>query len=570
MKKITLLAASVAVALAGCGSDSDSGSPGGTPGGVVVVNEFIDAAVEGMYYTSSTGESGLTDSNGGYEANESSTVTFYIGGENGLKVGAASNRDVLTPFEAAGKYERAVNLAILLQSLDADNGADGMLSLPESLKSPDQTTLGYMKDLSLDDYDSVETFLNNMGIASGDIVSADDALAHMDSTFGVNSGLTRGSSDANPFVKKDGSYIRSITVRQYDIENPVTNPNDKTILVHADKMLPTAVFENTRGMPYYVFQDTANGLVVVSDSDTSYSGTEAEGLIYCELNGGNYGDGCETNSDSLFELSTGSGPFSYLLLDKSKENNTPSPDDYGWEPFIENGTQQDLNHYTPTVLVDDRNDGAPNASYQYETHSGSYDPVTGIYTQIRTKTELVDPTNSTSAAKRIEESLDFYYHVDSPSAEKYVDFTGTWDTTQICANGEKAVMRMVFNANGADISGQECVGNAPGSFDGTGPITFEELASIDYWWFGQTGREKYQATLTELNSVVRFCDDTDNGYVPGSGAACPQDFGQDQEYFIKWEYQPAGENWDEGLLIRRKMTPNGSTTGQVSIMQKVN
>ncbi|MCZ8485375.1 hypothetical protein O9993_04875 [Vibrio lentus] len=27
-----------------------------------------------------------------------------LGGENGLKVGAASNRDVLTPFEAAGKY----------------------------------------------------------------------------------------------------------------------------------------------------------------------------------------------------------------------------------------------------------------------------------------------------------------------------------------------------------------------------------------------------------------------------------------------------------------------------------
>ncbi|MFA0648402.1 hypothetical protein AB4620_22795, partial [Vibrio cyclitrophicus] len=67
-----------------------------------------------IYYSTSSGSKGITNSEGEFTAKSDDTVTFFIGGENGLKVGAASNRDVLTPFEAAGKYDRALNLAILL------------------------------------------------------------------------------------------------------------------------------------------------------------------------------------------------------------------------------------------------------------------------------------------------------------------------------------------------------------------------------------------------------------------------------------------------------------------------
>ncbi|WP_394127493.1 hypothetical protein [Vibrio hepatarius] len=571
MKKISFLAAAITLALSGCGSDDSNHSnptptnptptiPIPVPLPEIVTNIFIDSAVEGMYYTTSSGISGLTGTEGQFTAANSDTMTFYIGGESGLKVGAASNRDVLTPFEAAGKYDRALNLAILLQSLDNQFGSSGddTLTIPNKLQSPSEATLALLKDLSLDDRTSVITFLTAIGVDNKFITTEDQALAHMDDSFGTDSNLVRGSDKANPFVKKDGSYIRSITVRQYDIDDPVNAPQAKTLLVHADKMLPTAVFENTRGMPYFTFQDTANGLVIVNDSDTSYSGTDAEGLIYCELEDSrNYGDGCENSSDPLFKLSAGSGPFSYLLLDKSKENNTPTSEDYGWEPFIENGTQQDLNHYTPTVLIDDRNAGAANPAYQYETHSGSYDPVTGIYTQIRTKTELTDPTNENSAASRIEESLDFYYHVNSPSDEKYVDFQGTWKETQICDDGSNvAELTFVFDGSGLTMSGTECNGSNLETI--TGEVhTYSDLATIDYWWFNQTGRES-KATLTELNSVTRFCDQ--DNYIAGNPCSA--------EYFIKWEYQPAGANWDEGLLIRRKMDNTGNTNG-TSIMQKI-
>jgi hypothetical protein len=96
-----------------------------------------------------------------------------------------------------------------------------------------------------------------------------------------------------------------------------------------------------------------------------------------------------------------------------------------------------------------------------------------------------------------------------------------------------------------------------GQFD----ATYAELGAIDYWWFGQTDRAS-KATLTELNTVVRFCDQ--DNYVAGSSC------NSNDEYFVKWEYQPAGTNWDEGLLIRRKMDNQGDTNGRVSIMQKIN
>ncbi|MFA0240158.1 MULTISPECIES: hypothetical protein [Vibrio] len=565
MKKVSILAAAIAVALTGCGSDSSNSGVTTPPGPSTTTNKFIDAAVEGIYYSTSSGSKGITNSEGEFTAKSDDTVTFFIGGENGLKVGAASNRDVLTPFEAAGKYDRALNLAILLQSLDNQSGSasDEVLTIPDALREPDAATLAKMKSLSLDDRDSVTDFLTAMGVTS--ITSESEALAHMEKAFGEKSGTVRGSTDANPFVAKNGQFIRSIMVRQYDINDPNNRPNDKTMLVHADKMLPKAVFEHTRGTPYFTYQDSANGLIAVSDSDSLLSYADAEKYISCVLTGSSAG--CNQTAHPDFTLNA---PFSYLLLDKSKENTTPKPGRYDEVPFIE-GNQQILNHYTPNKLEDDRDEGDADPSYQYETLSGSYDPITKIYTQIRSKTELNDPSNESSGKNRIEESLNFYYHVETPSDERYVDFTGSWDTTQICADGQNAVMRMVFDSEGATVSGKECNANSPADLEDSGKkYTYEELAAIDYWWFNISGRES-KATLTDLNSVVRFCDDTDNGYIPGSGDKCPVDAnGNNQEYIIKWEYQPAGTNWDEGLLTRRKMTPDGSTTGRVSIMQKIN
>ncbi|TKF88074.1 hypothetical protein FCV67_26000, partial [Vibrio sp. F13] len=86
----------VTLALIGCGSDSNSGSSEET----ITSYQFIDSAVEGLSYTTSSGLNGVTDSEGNFNALPNDSVTFYIGGPDGVKVGAASVQEVVTPFEA--------------------------------------------------------------------------------------------------------------------------------------------------------------------------------------------------------------------------------------------------------------------------------------------------------------------------------------------------------------------------------------------------------------------------------------------------------------------------------------
>lgn len=567
MKKMSLLAAAITLALTGCGSDDSNTNTSPTP--EPTTNKFIDAAVEGIYYSTSSGLNGTTDSDGQFTSGVSDTVTFYIGGENGLKVGAASNRDVLTPFEAAGKYARALNLAILLQSLDNQfgNSSDEVLTIPDSLRAPDAATLIKMKDLSLDDRTSVTDFLNAMGVDAANITSEEQALTHMENAFGS---MQRGDNTVNPFTTA-GKYIRYIDVTQNSAQ---------FTYVHADKTMDEDLFKRTRGMTEMTYLVNSENSVteLAGANDYSLSESFAEQYLTCVANAAHQWvdsdssnkKGCDTDSDGQVDIENGnltadskfelSNTFAYMLRDSNRSS--ASNKDYTgteiteWKPFGATNASK-LNHYTPNNVWDDGENSAVN--WIRDTTSGSFDPVTGIYTEIVKKETL--GSNQTNTPSRTTERVAYYYEVESKTAERYVDFTGTWKTTEYCDNGEVAVSTMKFGATNVITSGYECGGNPTSPEDmGTIDSTYTDLGAMDYWWFGQSGRES-KATLTELNTVVRFCDQ--DNYVAGS--AC----NSSDEFFVKWEYQPAGTNWDEGLLIRRKMNNSGNTDGRVSVMQKI-
>ncbi|MFA0070703.1 hypothetical protein AB4344_23195, partial [Vibrio breoganii] len=142
------------------------------------------------------------------------TLTFYLGGEEGIKVGAASSRDVLSPFEATGTYERAVNLAILLQSVNVGD-EDSNIVLPETLSTNiGEATISALHKINLDDQDTVITFLEeHMGMDEADIVSEDDAIAHMNDSLGK---YERGEDSSVPmFQRGSGNIIREVSVSQY-------------------------------------------------------------------------------------------------------------------------------------------------------------------------------------------------------------------------------------------------------------------------------------------------------------------------------------------------------------------
>ena len=106
--------------LTACGGGGDSDSSGTispTSKGL-----FLDAEVNGLSYTTSSGLSGQTDENGTYEYRPGDQITFAVGG---VEIGSVPGAPKCTPFDFGAA---STNIARFLQSLDADgipgNGID--------------------------------------------------------------------------------------------------------------------------------------------------------------------------------------------------------------------------------------------------------------------------------------------------------------------------------------------------------------------------------------------------------------------------------------------------------------
>lgn len=145
MKRIAL---ALILCIAACGDDDtkNSDNPGHqTP--EVVTGRFVDSPVAHLHYATPT-RSGETDADGTFEYMTGETVTFSIGGTT---LGAVEGAATITPLSLFGVtgapvsfaelyrladytrrsvtgYDRALNVALFLQSLDADgnptNGID--------------------------------------------------------------------------------------------------------------------------------------------------------------------------------------------------------------------------------------------------------------------------------------------------------------------------------------------------------------------------------------------------------------------------------------------------------------
>lgn len=91
---------------------------------------LIDATVEGVTYSASSGATGVTDATGLYKYNHGDTIQFQLGK---LDLGNIKGAGLTTPLElAAGDQNKQKNLMILLQSLDADNNPENGISIPQA------------------------------------------------------------------------------------------------------------------------------------------------------------------------------------------------------------------------------------------------------------------------------------------------------------------------------------------------------------------------------------------------------------------------------------------------------
>lgn len=131
------LFAAVLFGLAACGGGSDPApSAPSQPVAGSQTGVLTDSPVEGVAYETSGGFSGLTSADGHYRYNPGETVTFTIGG---ITLGTVPATGTVTPIELAGSGagapDRATNLLVLLQSLDADGDPGTRITINQSTRT---------------------------------------------------------------------------------------------------------------------------------------------------------------------------------------------------------------------------------------------------------------------------------------------------------------------------------------------------------------------------------------------------------------------------------------------------
>ncbi|WP_323890212.1 hypothetical protein [Aeromonas allosaccharophila] len=202
---LSVVTALSSLALAGCGgggdgASTDNGNNGGNGGNATkpaLTATFIDSAVAGLNYTCGS-YSSLTDKDGQFLFNDGDTCAFKLGsiplGETQVKKG----QTLVTPYTIAekGDKDRAIRIAALLQTMDADSDASNGINL----KTEDVVKLG--NTLRFDSDDAFNTSLNEAlkAVQPGKkAVDTAAAAAHMNASLAK----ANGKSAAVDYVLRD-------------------------------------------------------------------------------------------------------------------------------------------------------------------------------------------------------------------------------------------------------------------------------------------------------------------------------------------------------------------------------
>ncbi|WP_434997330.1 chromosome partitioning protein ParA [Vibrio scophthalmi] len=598
--KATLLATSVALALVGCGSDSSSDNNGNNGGStelakkaVIAVpteGKFIDAKVEGLYFVKGALENAgeFTNTDGSFSIDQNNpNVTFILGnGNGGLVLGSSSGREVITPYEAVGTQDRAVNLARLLLTIN-ESGEDPAtateITIPTHITQAEEgeAILKLLEKVQLDDFepgvglDAVNAVLTALSIPVGELVSAEDALKHFATAPGSLQDQGGRGSDVILTHWAKGSNWTFVERSAVQRIQPAPNSNFQ-IAIHADRTLGDNVFAQTSGLAGSMFKLEENAFVELKGSnDSTISSQYAAQYLTCIADGGEFSWAKDNNDRNVPQCNgeteinvkpevdemNNNHSFTYVMTDKTKFSS--ADESYAWEgsvaddeePIAEMGgvykcmaekncSEKVLTQYT----VDERKDDGQDLQ---ETKSGSYDPITDVYTEVIAK-EYIGGNNP----GRISESIRFMYPVEKAGVDRYVDFIGTWDVVETRKGCDvSAESTYVFNEVGLTMSGDEFKeGCTTESLEST-PYTYAELASIDYWWFTTNEAGVSKATLDQLNTTVRWNDIEEGEVGP-------------KFKINRFSYVPAGKNWDRGVFTRYTLNDDGSKAATVTMQKK--
>ncbi|OEE82027.1 hypothetical protein A1OQ_04395 [Enterovibrio norvegicus FF-162] len=595
--KTSLLAASVALVLAGCGSDDSAPVVGADvsselakkPNIAIPENgRFIDAQVEGLYFVQGMeGGDGWTTADGSYDIDTSNpSVRFVLGNEHGgLLLGNISGRHISTPYEALGTQDRAIALVRLLLTIN-ENADDAAIRIPTEIRNAIEgsTIIATLKAIELDRLDNTASnFLSALAAETGEryeLVSENDAMDHLKGSLenlerGSDTKLTHWAKGSNwTFVSRSAS--QRFGQRSESDEDNISYK----LIIHADRTLGDEMFEKTYRSASSIFTLKEDNYVARSGSnDSSISSYYSTIYMSCVADNKTFAWVEEGEGENLQKLPACNGDtnyqpkpefnnvgfvYDYELVDP---NGVITEDEaYSWDEVVGMGamykcmadancSEKSLTNYQ----VSERDDSHKNERSKMlrETQSGSYDPITDVYTETRVK-EYLNGNNK----GRIAESISFTYPVEKVGDDRHVDFIGSWKATALNPLCPEMVAEatFTFRETGLTMSGEELNTNENGCYISTyeeEEYPYNELAGMDYWWFGTNKAGASKATLDQLNSTVRWNDRDDNE-------------NQDNFKINRFSYIPAGSNWDQGIFYRFTLNDNGNKIATETLRKIVN
>lgn len=375
---------------------------------VILTGQFIDSPVQGLYYETPS-QSGLTNENGEFNYIEGETISFHIGG---TKLGSAAAGDQLTPFNLSGiqpftaenkilkslssnkvnGFDRAVNIANLLQNLDADGNPDNGIDLNNAHKQLAGETIDIsekavvftkalassdlLKNLDISTHRSLSEVLShlydnlNLSIESSQVSSFESSSGHDNSgnvsyeynedgivtsqnidtdNDGISDAVTSFEYDQNGnLTRKENSQTKQVELMYYNgqnqlvgrsISSPKTGNSVTEVLSYSDNQLSRleVSHENKTQISSYSY-DANNKLSAV--------------LIDNDDNGEN---------DQKFEYKYVNGQISSFVEDKDNDGQTDLGINYGYD---ENGNRT-------THKIDTNQDGQVDLinTFTYDTNN---------------------------------------------------------------------------------------------------------------------------------------------------------------------------------------------------------
>jgi len=184
--------------------DGGSGGGSGDRASADRKGRFLDSAVHGLRYATST-QSGTTDVDGGFDYQSGESVRFWIGDIPLPQVAAAPLMSPLDVFKTDDPFDFAVvNLARLLQSLDADGDPENGIDLTQMNAA---LTRGLEIDFRSQTFaDDVVNLVANSPGPNNELIAGVVAASHLQNTIAANGLGASGCTSDHPLVGAKATF----------------------------------------------------------------------------------------------------------------------------------------------------------------------------------------------------------------------------------------------------------------------------------------------------------------------------------------------------------------------------